>query len=143
MNGNVITVVGNVTRDPELKFTQNGTAMLRFGVADNHRWKNREGEYQDKVSFIDCVVWGQFAENLAATIDKGMRLVVTGRIDMQSWITAEDQKRTKLEIEVEAVGPDLRFATAEVTRNEKGQSSGGSSRKKAPEPEYAEDEEPF
>lgn len=145
MNGNVITMVGNITRDPELKFTRNGQAMLRVGIADNHGWKDKEGEWQTKVSFIDCVAWGQFAENLAETLEKGMRVVVTGRIDMQSWTNDNDEKRTKLELEVEGLGPDLRWATATVERNERDDGNKGrkSSGQKSREQEYDEDEEPF
>jgi len=145
MNGNVVTIVGNVTRDPEVKFTQTGKAMLRFGIADNHGWKDKNGEWQKKVSFIDCVAWGQLAENIAETISKGMRIVVTGRMDMQQWVTDDDQKRSKLELEIEAVGPDLRFASASVNANERSDSGGrpSGSGRRAPEPEVAEDEEPF
>lgn len=116
---NAVTLVGNMTREPELKFTQSGTAVASFGLAVNRRWPSRTtpGEWEEKVSFIDVVVWGQFAENVAESLPKGCRVIVHGRIDMNSWENDNGEKRSKLELVAESIGPDLKWATVEVTRN--------------------------
>lgn len=117
-NGNNVTVVGNATRDPELKFTPSGTAVATFGVAVNRRWQNRQtSEWDEETSFFDVTVWQQLAENVAATIAKGSRVVVSGRLDQRSWETQDGEKRSKVEIVADEVSPSLRYATAEVTRN--------------------------
>ena len=142
MNGNVITVVGNLTRDPEVKFTRNGSAMCRISVADNYGWKDKQGEWQTKTSFVDAVAWGNLAEHMGETLTKGTRVIVTGRIDQQQWEAEDGGKRSKLEIEIEAIGPDLRFATASVERSES--KGNGRPAPKTPEPDYTdEDVEPF
>lgn len=153
MNGNSITVVGNLTRDPELKFVSNGQALLRVSVADNHGWKGKDsGEWETKTSFIDCKAWGSIAEHASESLAKGDRVIIVGRIDQESWETEDGDKRSKLVIDIDSIGPDLRFATAEVTKAESGSgnrpqrdSGGGAKRgtKRAPEPTYEDDEEPF
>ena len=144
MNGNTITVVGNLTRDPELKYTRNDNAMVRFSVADNHRYM-RDNEWQDKTSFVDCVAWGDIAENISNSLTKGTRVIVVGRIDQQTWENEDGDKRSKLEIAVDSIGPELRWATTEVTKTggNDGRPSGGGKSKRRSEPVYDDDEEPF
>ena len=139
-NGNTIDVVGNLTRDPELKFTPSGKAMARFSVADNHGYKSGD-EWQKKTSFIDCVAWGDIAEHITNSLSKGDRVIVLGRLDQQTWENEDGDKRSKLEIVVDSIGPDLRFATAQVSKADSG--GGSNSGKKPSAPVYAEDEEPF
>lgn len=147
MNGNTMTVVGNLTRDPELKFVKgSGQAFARFSVADNYSWPSKNGgDRESKVSYIDCIVWGAIAENIVESLGKGDRVIVVGRIDQQSWETEDGERRNKLELDVDAIGPDLRFATAEVSKVSSGDSrprSGGGRRDTA-QTKYADDEEPF
>lgn len=124
--GNTVTLVGNATRDPELRFTSNGQAVTSFGLAVNRRWKNKDDEWEEAVSFFDVTVWREQAENVAESIEKGSRVFVTGRLDQRSWETDEGDKRSKVEIVADEVGPSLRWATAEVTKNERSDESEGS-----------------
>ena len=152
-NGNNITVVGNATRDPELRFTASGQAVASFGVAVNRRWQNRQtNEWDEATSFFDVTCWAQMAENVAESVQKGTRVVVSGRLDQRSWETDNNEKRSKVEIVADEIAPSLRYATAEVTKNERrdGDFGGGSSTtssapRPAPEPPagYGSDEEPF
>jgi len=151
-NGNNITVVGNITRDPELRFTQSGQALASFGVAVNRRWQNRQtNEWEEATSFFDVTAWGQLGENVAESVQKGTRVVVTGRLDQRSWETQDGEKRSKVEIVADDVAPSLSWATAQITKNERregGFSGGGggtSPRPVAnPAPDgYNADEEPF
>ena len=111
---NTVTIVGNVTRDPELRFTQGGAAVANFGVAWN--MKNRDGE--ESVSFFDVTCWRSLAENVAESITKGTRVVIYGRLDHRTWETQEGEKRSKVDIIADEVAPSLRWATAEASRNE-------------------------
>jgi len=132
MSDNNVTIVGNATRDPELRFTPTGMAIANFGVAVNRRWQ-KDGEWQEKVSFIDVVCWQKLAENVAETISKGSRVIVIGRFDMNTWDDKETGKpRSKIELVADSVGPDLRWATAVVERNPKAE--GGYSNR---EPDFA------
>lgn len=116
---NMVTFVGNCTRDPELRFTTGGLAIANFGLAVNRRWQV-EGEWKEQVSFVDCVCWQRLAENVAETVQKGNRLIVAGRIQMNQWETPEGDKRSKLEMVAENVGLDLRFCTVpEIVKNER------------------------
>jgi single-strand DNA-binding protein len=160
--GNTVTIVGNATREPELRFTASGQAVATFGVAVNRRWQNRNNEWEESTSFFDVTCWAQLAENVAESIPKGGRVVVTGRLDQRSWETQEGDKRSKVEIVADDVAPSLRWATAQITKNERreggdgggyagggggGGGGGGSSSRPAPEPAggggYDPDEEPF
>lgn len=124
MSGNSITIVGNITRDPELRFTPNGQAQARLGVAVNRRWQDRAtGEWQEKTSFFDVICWAEMAENAASSLKKGARVLVTGRLEQRSFETKEGEKRSVVEIIADEVGPSLRWATAQV---EKTQRRGGS-----------------
>jgi len=149
---NNITVVGNCTRDPELRFTPSGQAVATFGLAVNRRWQNRQTqEWEEKVSFFDVTCWAQMAENVAESVQKGTRIVVTGRLEQRSWETNEGEKRSKVEIVADEIGPSLRYATAGVTKNERrgGDFEGGSSappKRDTPNEApagYSNDEEPF
>jgi single-strand DNA-binding protein len=120
---NTITIVGNLTRDPELRFTPSGAAVANFGVAWN--LKGRDGQ-EDKVSFFDVTCWRQLAENVSDSLTKGSRVVVYGRLDQRSWENQDGDRRSKVEIIADDVAPSLKWATAELTRNEfKGDSGGG------------------
>jgi single-strand DNA-binding protein len=154
-NGNHITIVGNLTRDPELRFTPSGQATATFGVAVNRRWQNRQTqEWEEATSFFDVVSWGQLAENTAQSLTRGTRVMVSGRLDQRSWENQEGEKRSKIEITADEIGPTLRWATVSVTKNERrapdgssgGTGDGGSSRPvpNEPAPAYtSHDEEPF
>jgi single-strand DNA-binding protein len=119
-NSNSITIVGNLTRDPELRYTPSGQSNTRFGVAVNRRWQDRSsGEWQEATSFFDVVCWRELAENVSESLGKGSRVLVTGRLEQRTWETKEGDKRNVVEIIADEVGPSLRFATAKVERNER------------------------
>ena len=168
---NSVTVVGNVTRDPELRFTPSGAAVATFGLAWNRRSTNARGETEEQVSFFDVTCWRQLAENVAESLTKGSRVVVYGRLEQRSWETNDGEKRSKVEIIADDVAPSLRWATASITRNDfrggegggdfgggggggGGRPSGGGARsssssgggggtRPAPNEPYDTDEEPF
>jgi single-strand DNA-binding protein len=119
-NGNSVTLVGNITRDPELRFTPSGQATASFGLAVNRRWQNRQTqEWEEATSFFDVVCWRELAENAAQSLTKGTRVLVSGRLDQRSWETSEREKRSKIEITADEVAPSLRYATCQITRNER------------------------
>ena len=119
-NGNSVTIVGNLTRDPELRYTPSGAAQCSFGLAVNRRWQNRQTqEWEEQVSFFDITCWAQLGQNVADTLVKGSRAIVTGRLEQRSWETDQGDKRSKVEIIADEVGPSLRWATADITRNER------------------------
>jgi single-strand DNA-binding protein len=155
-NGNHVSIVGNLTRDPELRFTPSGQATATFGVAVNRRWQNRQtNEWEEATSFFDVVCWAQLAENAAQSLTKGTRVVVSGRLDQRSWETPERERRSKIEITADEVAPSLRYATASITKNERrtpetagapAYGGGSSTRPVSNEPsggEHYYDEEPF
>ena len=113
-----ITLVGNLTADPELRFTQSGVPVADFTVASTPRIFDRaSGEWKDgDALFLRCTLWRQPAENVAETLTKGSRVIVTGRLKQRSYETCEGEKRTVVEVDVEEIGPSLRYATARVTR---------------------------
>ena len=124
-----ITLVGNLTADPELRFTPSGAAVANFTVASTPRTFDRNtNEWRDgEAMFLNCAVWRQAAENVAESLQKGMRVVVQGRLKSRSYETREGEKRTVFEIDVDEIGPALRYATARVTRNSGGGGGGRSS----------------
>jgi single-strand DNA-binding protein len=126
-NANSVHVVGNITRDPELRFTPTGQARATFGLAVNRRWQNRQTqEWEEATSFFDVTCWGDLGDNVSESLSKGARVIVTGRLEQRSWETPEGEKRSKVEIIADEVGPSLRWATASVTRTErKGPGEGG------------------
>ena len=117
MSDNTITVVGNITKEPELKFLGSGNAAVKFSIAVNKRRKGKDGEYEESTSFFDVQAYGTLAENLANSVTKGNRIVVTGEIEQRSWDDKEGNKRSTVEITASEVGPSLRWATAAITRN--------------------------
>lgn len=125
-NGNNVTIVGNLTRDPELRFTPSGQATTTFGVAVNRRWQNRQTqEWDEATSYFDVVCWAQMAENVAQSLGRGSRVVVSGRLDQRSWENSEGDKRSKIEITADEVAPSLRWATVAITKNERRSPDGG------------------
>jgi single-strand DNA-binding protein len=125
-NGNNVTIVGNLTRDPELRFTPSGQATTTFGVAVNRRWQNRQTqEWDEATSYFDVVCWAQMAENVAQSLGRGSRVVVSGRLDQRSWENSEGDKRSKIEITADEVAPSLRWATVSITKNERRSPDGG------------------
>jgi single-strand DNA-binding protein len=164
MSGNSVFLVGNITRDPELRFTPSGQATATFGLAVNRRWQNRQTqEWEEATSFFDIVCWREMAEHAAESLARGSRAMVSGRLEQRSWETQDGDKRSKVEVVADEIGPSLRWATAEVKKSERkspsdggsnsssnGQSSGGNSyasQSAAPAPTadsgWNQDEEPF
>jgi single-strand DNA-binding protein len=123
----VITVVGNLTADPELRFTPSGAAVASFTIASTPRTFDRNtNEWKDgEALFLRCSIWRQAAENVAESLQRGMRVVAQGRLKQRSYETREGEKRTVVEMEVDEIGPSLRYATAKVNRTQRGSSSGG------------------
>jgi len=146
-NGNSVTLVGNITRDPELRFTATGQATASFGLAVNRRWQNRQtGDWEEATSFFNVVAWRELAENITESLSKGSRVIVTGRLEQRSWETQDGEKRSVTEVVADEVGPSLRWATVTVMKNDRrpgegsaparaGRGSGGGG--------YDESEEPF
>ena len=160
MPDNTVTLVGNVTRDPELRFTPSGQAVATFGLAVNRRWQNRQSnEWEEQTSFFDVKCWAQMAENVGESLHRGARVVVSGRLEQRSWETEQGDKRSKVEVVADEIAPSLRWATVEITRNERrepgqGGGSGGGGGGGRPIPNEApsggggggggyDDEEPF
>jgi single-strand DNA-binding protein len=152
MSGNSVFLVGNVTRDPELRFTPSGQATATFGLAVNRRWQNKQtNEWEEATSFFDVVCWREMAEHASESFGRGTRVMVSGRLEQRSWETQDGDKRSKIEVVADEVGPSLRWATAEVRKSERQRpsessgSTGGSSYASAPAGDsgWAQDEEPF
>ena len=122
-----ITLVGNLTGDPDLRFTPSGAAVANFTVASTPRTFDRQsGEWRDgEAMFINCAVWRQYAEHVAESLTKGMRVIVQGRLKSRSYETQQGERRTVFEVDVDEVGPSLRYATAQVTRTSGGGQGGG------------------
>ena len=122
-----ITLIGNLTADPELRFTPSGAAVANFTVASTPRTFDRQtNEWRDgDAMFLNCAVWRQAAENVAESLQKGMRVIVSGRLKTRSYETREGEKRTVFEVDVDEIGPALRYATAKVTRTSSGGGGGG------------------
>lgn len=162
---NAVHVTGNAGREPELRFTPSGQAVANFGIAVNRRWQNRQTqEWEEATSWFDVTCWGQLAENVSETVGRGTRVTVTGRLDQRSWENQEGEKRSKVEIVADDVAVSLRWATAQVQRNERsdggfqggggggnaganadggGRSFGPSGGGRQDTPAYSPDEEPF
>jgi single-strand DNA-binding protein len=147
MADNAITVVGNITREPELRFTQGGQAVTTFSMAVNRRW-TQNGEQKESVSYFDVKAWGQLGENVASSLTKGARAIVSGRLEQRSYETNNGEKRSAVEIVADEVGPSLRWATASLERNARSGGDAGASMASrtsaAPsQDQYSPDEEPF
>ena len=138
---NTVTITGNLTRDPELKYTPNGAALCQLGLACSRRWMNRQTqEWEEEPGFYDVTVWAELAENCAESLTKGNRVTVTGRLQYRAWETEDGQKRSKIDIVADDVAASVRWATVAITRTTK---EGGGYQGDAPMPEYNPDEEPF
>ena len=121
------TITGNLTREPEIRYTKEGQATTQLGVAVTRRWQDRTtAEWQEATSFFDVVCWRDLAENVALSLTKGMRVVVSGRLEQRSWETEDGEHRSKVEIVADEIGPSLRYATADVHRTERRQGADGS-----------------
>jgi single-strand DNA-binding protein len=114
---NTITLVGNMTRDPEIRYTREGQATANFALAVNRRWQNRQTQdWEEQTSFFEVVCWRELAENVALSLTKGSRVVATGRLEQRTWETDNGQRRSRVELVAEDIGASLRVATAEVSR---------------------------
>ena len=131
-NDTIITIVGNLTDDPELRFTPSGTAVANFTIASTPRsFDKQANEWKDgEALFLRCSIWRQAAENVAESLQKGMRVIAQGRLVQRSYEDREGQKRSSVELQVEEIGPSLTWATAKVTRASRG--GGGQSRPASP-----------
>lgn len=105
-----VTVVGNLTAEPEIKTTKTGSSVLKVGVAVNRRWKNKQDEWEEEVSFFDVNAWGELADNVAASLSKGSKVIITGRLEQQSWENKEGQKQSKVVLVADDIGVSLRKA---------------------------------
>jgi single-strand DNA-binding protein len=155
MAENSVTLVGNLTREPELRFTTGGRGVASFGLAVSRRYQVN-GEWQEQTSFFNVVAWGTLGENAAASLGKGTRVVVTGRLEQRSYETKEGEKRSVVEVNADEIAPSLRWARAEIERISRDASSGGDGGSSSsgsssgssggaprnPDPVYG-DEEPF
>ncbi len=125
VNGAQITLVGNCTRDPEMKYSNSGMAVARFGLAVNYRKMNRNSnEWDEEVSFFDIVAFGQLGENVGDTISKGTRAIVVGRLQIRDWEGQDGKKGRSVEVIADEIGPSLRWATADIHRAERSDDGG-------------------
>ena len=125
-DSNSITISGNITREPEMRYTPSGVSKVTFGVAVNRSWRNQQTqEWEEQTSFFNVVAWRQLAENVSASLTKGSRVVVSGRLEQRSWETESGEKRSIVEVVADDVAPSLRFATAEVHKVERSGPGGG------------------
>jgi single-strand DNA-binding protein len=123
---NTVVVVGNLTDDPELRFTPQGVAVANFRLAVSRRVKDESGQWKDgETSFFRISCWRQLAENVAESLTRGSRTMVAGRLRMRQWETQEGEKRSVVEIEADEVGPSLKWATAKVEKTSRGGGGGG------------------
>jgi single-strand DNA-binding protein len=117
---NTTTLSGNLTRDPEIRYTKDGQANATFGLAVNRRWQARGSDtWEEATSFFDVICWRELAENVALSLVKGSRVIVAGRLEQSSWQTEAGERRSRVEVTADEVGPSLRFATAEVSRTQR------------------------
>ncbi len=147
MSTNNLTVIGNLVEDPELRFTPSGVPMARLRIAVNRRWRDQNGEWQEDTSFFSGTVWRDQAENVAESLQKGARVIVTGRLEQRSWETQEGERRSVVEIAIDEIGPSLRWATATVSKTTRGGGDYGGGSSVPPGPvardDYGPDEAPF
>lgn len=144
---NIITMIGNLTDDPELRFLGSGTAVAKFRIASNRRWTDRDGQQQEETTFIDVNAWRDLGENVASSLKKGDRAIVIGRLRIRSYEGQDKQTRWATEIEADEVAPSLRWAKVDLEKTH-GRSSGSSSgqssdQSSAPSPGPDMDEVPF
>ncbi len=115
-NTNSVTLIGNLVDDPELRFTPSGVAMAKIRFAVNKRYQNRDGEWQEETSFFGGTCWRDMAENVAESLQKGLRVIVVGELQQRSWETQEGDKRSIVEVDIKEIGPSVRWATTTVTK---------------------------
>ena len=147
---NNVTLVGNLVEDPELRFTPSGVAMAKIRIAVNRRWRGQDGEWQEDTSFFGGTLWREQAETAAESLQKGHRVIIVGRLEQRSWETPEGDKRSVVEVQVDEIGPSLRWATATVNKTQRsddwsGRQGGGQAPAPAPAPrdDFGPDEAPF
>jgi single-strand DNA-binding protein len=115
-NTNSVTLIGNLVDDPELRFTPSGVAMAKVRFAVNKRYQSRDGEWQEETSFFGGTCWREMAENVAESLQKGIRVIVVGELQQRSWETQEGDKRSIVEVDIKEIGPSVRWATTTVTK---------------------------
>jgi single-strand DNA-binding protein len=147
MADNTVTLIGNITRDPELRYTQGGQATASFGLAVNRRYQ-QNNEWVEKTSFFNVVAWSQLAENAAASLTKGSRVMVTGRLEQREYQTQTGEKRNVVEVIADELGPSLRWATAQIEKTSRGSGDasgpmGGAAPSQSRSDTTYGDEEPF
>ena len=146
---NNVTLIGNLVDDPELRFTPSGVALAKIRLAVNRRWRGQDGEWQEATSFFTGTVWREQAESVGESLQKGARVIVSGRLEQRSWETEQGDKRSVVEIQVDEIGPSLRWATATVNKTARsgGEFGVGEAAKVPPAPvardNYGPDEAPF
>lgn len=147
---NNVTLIGNLVDDPELRFTPSGVALAKIRMAVNRRWRAQDGEWQEQTSFFGGTVWREQAEQVAESLQKGARVIVTGRLEQRSWETDAGDKRSIVEVQIDEIGPSLRWATATVNRTQRNDDYSsnrkqGDGAKAAPvaRDDYGPDEAPF
>lgn len=147
---NSVTLIGNLVDDPELRFTPSGVALAKIRLAVNRRWRGQDGEWQEDTSFFNGTVWREQAETVAESLQKGTRVIVSGRLEQRSWETQEGDKRSVVEIQIDEIGPSLRWATATVNKTQRSDNwSGGQKQTQSSTPaptardDYGPDEAPF
>jgi single-strand DNA-binding protein len=147
MAANHVTLIGNLVEDPELRFTSNGMAMAKVRFAVTRRYQDRSGNWQEDTAFMRGTLWREAAENAVESLKKGMRVIITGRMEQQNWETAEGEKRSSLEVAIDEIGPSLRWATAAVTKTPRADNFGEGGSRMAAGPvgrdDYSPDEAPF
>jgi len=124
MSNNSVTLIGNLVDDPELRFTPSGIAMAKVRFAVSRRYQDKNNDWQEETSFFGGTCWRDMAENVAESLQKGMRVIVTGRLEQRTWETQEGDKRSIIEVRIDDIGPSVRWATAAVTRSPR-QGGGG------------------
>ncbi len=121
---NNVTLIGNLVEDPELRFTPSGVAMAKIRLAVNRRWRGQDGEWKEQTSFFSGTIWREQAEQAAESLQKGARVIVTGRLEQRSWETDDGDKRSVVEVQVDEIGPSLRWATANVSKTSRSDGGG-------------------
>ena len=147
MSTNTVVLVGNLVEDPELRFTPSGVAMAKLRLAVNRRWRDQSGQWQEDTSFFGGTVWREQAESVAESLQKGTRVILSARLEQRSWETQEGEKRSVVELQIDEIGPSLRWATASVTKTAKSGAEWGAQGAAPAGPvarnDYGPDEAPF
>ncbi|MGH8925495.1 MAG: single-stranded DNA-binding protein [Acidimicrobiia bacterium] len=149
MSLNNVVLVGNLVEDPEMRFTPSGVPMVKIRLAVNRRWRDQNNDWQEETSFFNGTIWREHAENVSESLQKGTRVIVAGRLEQRSWETEQGEKRSVVELQIDEIGPSLRWATATVNKTAR---SGGGDFAQAGSPvppgpvardDYGPDEAPF